>query len=272
MIIIGEKINTSRKEVEAAVRNGDSHFIGNLARMQAEAGADYIDVNAGTFVNDEPVMLEWLVKTVQAVADKPLCIDTPNPLALAKALEVHKGKAMINSITAETARYDNTLPLIRDYGCAVIALCMDDRGIPEGATERIDIAGRLYNNLLAGGVKAEDIYFDPLLRPISTGGDSAKVALTVIEGIMRLYPSVHTICGLSNISYGLPHRRLLNRAFLAMAVMVGLDAVILDPNDKDLMAELLAAEALSGRDEFCINYITASRGSALGTCNGLSEA
>jgi len=259
MIIVGEKINTSRKEVETAVLDGDARFIGNLARAQAEAGANYIDVNAGTFVSDEPAMLEWLVIAAQDAVDKPLCIDSPNPLALKKALKAHKGKAMVNSITAEKARYDSMLALIRDYGCSVIALCMDDRGIPETAGERIAIAGRLYDNLLTSGVDAEDIYFDPMIRPISTGSDSGRVAATVIESIMRLYPGAHTICGLSNISYGLPHRRLLSRVFLAMAVMSGLDAAILDPGDKDLTAELLAAEALAGRDEFCMNYITASR-------------
>lgn len=264
MIIVGEKINTSRKAVEPAVLERDTAFITELAVTQAAAGATYIDVNAGTLVSREPEALEWLVDTVQQAVDKPLCIDSPNPVAIERALKRHRGKAMINSITAEKERYQALLPLVRDYGCAVVALCMDDKGIPETAAERIDIAGRLCEGMSGAGIAVEDIFIDPMVRPISTGSDSALIVLEAIEEIMSRNPGVHTICGLSNVSYGLPQRKLLNMTFLVMAIIKGLDAAILDPNDDRLMSAALSAEALAGRDEYCMNYISASREGRLG--------
>lgn len=259
MLIIGERINTSRKFIEPAVVARNAEFIQNEARQQFAAGATHIDVNAGTLVNDEPLALAWLVETVQAAVDAPLCIDSPNPAALEAGLKLHRGKAIINSITGEKERYRNILPLVKEYGAGVVALAMDDSGMPRDAEGRIRVASALIEQLTADGVPLEDIYIDPLVQPVSTSPELGAAVLETIREIMRRYPGVHTICGLSNISYGLPQRKLLNRTFFVMCMEAGLDAVILDPLDREMMACLYASQALLNKDEFCMQYIQAHR-------------
>lgn len=263
MLIVGELINTSREKIATAVEEKDAQYIKEIARKQVEAGADYIDVNAGTRTQDEPEMLKWLVETVQEEVDAPLCLDSPNTEALKAALESHKGRPMINSISAEKERYDQVLPLVLDYDTEVIALCMDDEGIPDTGQERLDIAENLADNMLKAGVKEEDIYFDPLLKPVSVNTEFGNEVLDAIEMIHKKYPGVHTICGLSNVSFGLPNRRLLNRAFLVMCMTKGLDAVILDPLEINIMSLLKASEVLLGRDDYCMQYIKAQRAGEL---------
>ena len=152
MIIIGELINTSRDEVEPAVKERDKEFIQKLAKEQEEAGADFIDVNCGTLIKEEVEAMEWLVKTVQEVVEVPLCIDSPNPAALKRGLEIHEGKALVNSITAEEERYEETLPLIKEYNASVVALVMDDGGMPQDAEDRIRVATKLIEDLSNDGV------------------------------------------------------------------------------------------------------------------------
>lgn len=259
MLIVGERINTSRKAIGPAVVNRDVAFIQNEAKMQFEAGATHIDVNAGTLVYEEPEALEWLVKTVQEAVDAPLCIDSPNPKAIEKALKVHKGKALINSITAEKERFNAILPLVKEYGCSVVALCMDDSGMPETADDRLRIVKVLVDDLTKEGIKPDDVYFDPLVKPISTGSTFGVEVLDTIRGIVKDFPGFHTICGLSNISFGLPNRKLLNQAFLVMCAGAGMDSFIIDPLDQRLMANLIAARALAGMDDYCMGYLTAHR-------------
>lgn len=259
MLIVGERINTSRKAIEPAVRARDVEFIQNEARNQVASGATYVDVNAGTLVSEEPEALAWLVQTVQAVVDVPLCIDSPNPIAIEAALKVHKGRAMVNSITAERERYSAIVPLVKEYGCKIVALCMDDSGMPETGEQRFEIARKLVEDLARDGVEEERIYIDPLVRPVSTGADFGVIVLDTIRRVTTELDGVHTICGLSNISFGLPTRKLLNRTFLVMAMTAGLDAAILDPTDREIMALVIASEALLGKDDFCMNYITAQR-------------
>ncbi|MFY9177420.1 MAG: methyltetrahydrofolate cobalamin methyltransferase [Caldicoprobacterales bacterium] len=260
MIIIGEKINTSRKAIRPAVENKDTAVIQDLAIKQVESGAHYIDVNCGTFPFQEPELLEWLVNTVQEVVDVPLCIDTPNPEALERALKANRnGKPIINSITAEKERYNSIFPYVLEYNTSIIALCMDDSGMPETADDRLRIAEKLIESMTKEGVKLEDIYIDPLVRPVGTGSHYGLVALQTIEKIMNEFPGIHTTCGLSNISFGIPARKLINQAFLVMAIGAGLDSAILDPMDKKLMSFIYAAELLRGKDDFCMNYLTAYR-------------
>ncbi len=260
MIIIGEKINTSIKAIRPAVENMDAAFIQDVAKKQAEAGAHYIDVNCGTFPFKEPELLEWLVNTVQETVDLPLCIDSPNPKALSRALKANKnGKPLINSITAEKQRFNEIFPLVLEYNTSIIALCMDDDGMPETADDRVRIAEKLLNDMTKEGVKPEDIYFDPMVRPIGTGSHYGVVALDTIRRIMTEFPGVHTTCGLSNISFGLPKRKLINQAFLILAIGAGLDSAILDPLDKKIMSFVYAAELVNNKDEYCMNYLTAFR-------------
>ncbi len=257
MIIVAEKINTSRSSIEEAVRKRDAAFITRVAREQAEAGADYIDVNAGTFLDQEIDCLCWLVETVQSEVDLPLSLDSPNPKALSEAMKVHKGEPMINSISLEEDRYQSLLPVITSRPCCVIALCMGKTAMPTTTDERVEVGSELIKKLTGEGFPLEKIYVDPLVQPISVDTGMGIATLGAINKIMNDFPGVNTICGLSNISFGLPERRLINRNFLGLCISYGLSAVILDPTDQQLMTTLLVTEMLLGRDEYCGNFIDA---------------
>jgi 5-methyltetrahydrofolate--homocysteine methyltransferase len=259
MIIIGELINASRKVIKAAIEARDAEAIAKVAREQAEAGADYIDVNAGIFMEQEAGYLKWLVETVQTATDKPCAIDSPNPAALEAALEVHKGTPMINSISLEKKRYEDLMPAIAGTNAKVIALCMSDEGMPKTVDDRMVIAEGLVNGLLKNDVELENIFVDPLVQPLSVDVTFGVQFIDAIERILARFPGIHTVCGLSNISYGLPARQFLNRHFMTMAIAKGLDGAIINPLDRDMMASIIAAEALTGRDRFCMNYLKAFR-------------
>ncbi|MBW2564132.1 MAG: methyltetrahydrofolate cobalamin methyltransferase [Deltaproteobacteria bacterium] len=259
MLVVGELINASRKVMGAAIEARDADFIKKTAGDQHQAGSDYIDVNAGIFVKEEAEYLRWLVTTVQDTVDAPCCIDSPDPKAIEAALSVHKGVAMINSISLEQARYDAMLPLVAGTDLKVVALCMSDKGMPETTDDRVKIAEKLINGLARNNVPIENIYVDPLVQPISTKDDFGVEFLNAVEAIMTEFKGVHTICGLSNISYGLPMRKFMNQTFAVMAVARGLDSLIVNPLDRRMMANLTAAETLVGRDQFCGNFLQAYR-------------
>lgn len=264
MLVVGELINASRKAIGAAIENSDQAAIQQVARDQRAAGADYLDVNAGIFVGKEAEYLQWLVQTVQeATDDAPCCIDSPDAAAIAEALKVHKGKAMINSISLEKERFEALLPLIAGTDLKVVALCMSDEGMPETAEARLGIADKLINRLVKNNVSLGNIYVDPLVQPISTKDSFGVEFLKAVEGIMGNYPGVHTICGLSNVSYGLPVRKIINQAFAIMAISRGLDSLIVNPLDAQMMANLVAAETIAGRDGYCVNYLKAYRAGKL---------
>lgn len=263
MLIVGELINASRKPVAEAIRTRDAEAISELARGQVEAGAAYVDVNAGVFVGEEVEHLCWLVQTVQEAVGAPCCIDSPDPRAVEQALAVHSGPAMVNSISLEQARFEALLPVVRGTDLKLVALCMDDEGMPETAAQRIGVADRLVNRLVQNGLRPENLYVDPLVQPVSTNHSFGQEFLKAVAGIREALPDVHLICGLSNVSYGLPHRRLLNRVFAALAVGSGLDALIIDPLDEALMAVLTAAQALLGADPYCMGYLKAYRAGRL---------
>lgn len=263
MIIVGELINSSRKPVAAAIEAGDAEFIRKLARDQAEQGADYIDVNAGAFEGREADYLRWIIKEVQAEVGLPCCIDSPDPRALEAGLSVHQGTAMINSISLEKGRAENLLPLVGGTDLKVVALCMSDSGMPRTVEDRVRIGESIINLLSKNSVKLENVFVDPLVQPVSTDQTFGREFLSAVDRIMALFPGIHTICGLSNVSYGLPLRKFLNQTFMTMAIAKGLDAAILNPLDKAMMANILAAEALAGRDRFCMNFIKAFRAGRL---------
>lgn len=263
MLIVGELINASRKTVGPAIEAKNAETIQNLARQQADAGADFIDVNAGVFVEKEPEFLKWLVRTVQAAVEKPCCIDSPNPEAIEAALAVHKGTALINSISLERERYDRLLPLLSGTDLHVVALCMSDDGMPETADQRLAIADDLIQGLTKAGVSLDHIHVDPLVQPVSTNTAYGIQFLDGVEKIMAGFPGVHTMCGLSNISYGLPERKFLNQTFMIQAIAKGLDGAIINPLDQRMMAGIVAAEALAGRDDYCMKYLKAYRSGML---------
>jgi 5-methyltetrahydrofolate--homocysteine methyltransferase len=262
MIIVGELINASRKAINAAIEAEDGAAISQVAKDQAENGADYIDVNAGVFVGKEADYVRWLVEKAQAETDRPCCIDSPDPAAIEAGLAVHKGTAMINSISLEKERYDKLLPIVAGSGLKVVALCMSDEGMPETTEQRLSIADRLINSLVGNNVPIGDIYVDPLVQPVSTNTRFGVEFLDAVEKIMTQFKGVHTMCGLSNISYGLPARKFLNQTLMTMAIAKGLDGAIVNPLDKRMMACITAAETLAGRDDFCMNYLKAYRAKA----------
>ena len=262
MLIVGELINASRKSIAAAIEQADTASIQKIATEQHESGAHYIDVNAGVFVGKEEVYLKWLVKTVQETVDSPCCIDSPDPKAIEAALSLHKGTAMINSISMEKERYEALLPLVAGTDLKVVALCMSDEGMPETVDDRMAIADKLVNALIQKNIAVENIYVDPLVQPIATNNNFGNEFLNAVEKIMTRFKGIHTICGMSNISFGLPERKFLNQMFMVMAIAKGLDGAIVNPLDKKMMANIIAAEALIGKDNFCMNYLKAYRAKA----------
>ncbi|MBP3415041.1 MAG: dihydropteroate synthase [Clostridia bacterium] len=257
MIIIGEKLNSSIKSVRESMLSGNEEFIASLAKAQTEAGAHWIDINAA-MLPDEKASLVWLGEICRSVSELPLCIDTPDPEAAEYAIQKLGGKCMINSVTLQTERYQPMSSLAMEYGCPIVALCMDDGGAPETVEDRVRIATALANRLLDDGIAADDIFLDPMISPVGAVETAGCDALSVISELKRNLP-VYITCGLSNISHGLPARAYINRAFLVAAMAAGMDSAIVDPLDKELMRLCKATSALLGDDEYCEDYIDSFR-------------
>lgn len=263
MIIVGEKINASIKSVGQALQNKDEAFLINLAKDQADAGADFIDVNAGTGEGpweNAAAAMEWLIRRVRTATDTPLCIDSDDPSVLQAALSRYNGETvMINSVDAEPKRLDAIGPIAAERQALLVALVMKEGGIPRTVEERLEAADIIATRLAAMGVREEQLYFDPLVLPISVDTSQCLVTLKTIEQIKARYPSAKTIMGLSNISFGLPNRGIVNRSFLLMAAAAGLDAAIMNPLDSRLMSFVKVADMLSNRDPMCRGFIRAHR-------------
>jgi 5-methyltetrahydrofolate--homocysteine methyltransferase len=263
MKIIGEKINGTRRLVGKAIAERDAAFIRNLAKKQVDAGAYWLDVNAGTHPDQEPDDLVWLIDLVQEVVDVPLCLDSANPKALRAAMKEVKKTPMINSISGETARLSGILPIVAEFGCEVIALCMDDKGIPATGAARMEVIGKVFEETRRAGVPDEKVYVDPLAMTIATNIKAGQVIFDSMRAIRAQYPQVHISCGLSNVSFGLPVRSLINRTFLVLALNAGMDTALIDPNDRELQAAMCAADLLLGNDKHCLNYTRAFRAGLL---------
>ncbi len=264
MIIIGEKINGTRKAVARAIKERDSDFIRQIAREQSEAGSAYLDINAGTTPNQEPRDLVWLIENAQAASDLPLCLDSANPTALRAGLETVKKTPLINSLSGEKARIEGVLPLALEYKTDLILLALDNTGIPATSQGRMEIIHRLVDMTVKGGLTEGQLYVDPLVTAISTGTDNATITFETIRAVKAAYPAAHVTSGLSNISFGMPLRKIINRTFLAMLVAAGMDSMIADPNDRELMETMMAAEMLMGKDRFCMSFNKAFRAGRIG--------
>jgi 5-methyltetrahydrofolate--homocysteine methyltransferase len=258
-VIVGERINTSRKRVREATERRDAAYIQQDVKQQQEAGATYIDVNAGARVGHESEDMQWLLEVIQQVAAVPLCLDSPDPKVLEKAFELVKETPIVNSISLEKDRYEPMLSFLAGKDCGIVALCMDDAGMPKDAQDVIDRAGRLVEGLEKAGISRRNIYIDPLIQPVSTDVTKGVMAMESVRGIMGSYAGVHTICGLSNVSYGLPQRKIINRTFLTLLMAAGLDGAIIDPLDDKIMAALKTTAMLLGQDDYCMNYLKAVR-------------
>ena len=261
MLIIGERINSTRPKIQEAIKERNAAHVVKEAKNQLAAGARYIDVNCAVTTGDELQDMDWVISVIQSeVPEVSICIDSPNYLSLERGLKVYnsKGRLFINSITAEDSRISNVLPLAIKYKTKLVALAMDDNGMPDTAAGRFDIARRIFDKVKREGFDTNDLYIDALIRPISTEPAQAREFLKSLKLIKSL-GNVNTICGLSNVSFGLPDRGLVNSIFLAMAMAEGLDAAIIDPTEKHIASSLAASDALLGDDEYCGRYITAFR-------------
>jgi len=256
MLIIGELINCTRKRVGEAAQRRDAEFFQDLARKQAKAGAHMLDVN-GDLPDQEAELLSWLVDLVQGIVDIPLCLDSADPKALMKALSLCKQRPMINSLSDEPARWA-MLPMLKEHHPKVIALCTSETGVPTGVEDRVATASRLIDRLTTEGFALGDIYVDLCVLPVAAGPHGQNL-LAAVTKVAAAYPGVHLSAGVSNVSFGLPLRKLLNESFLLLLMSRGLDAAIVDPCDQQLMMNIMAAEALLGNDNCCRGYLSAYR-------------
>ena len=262
MIIIGEKINGTRKVINEAILAKDQGYIERIAVEQAEAGADYLDVNAGTNPDRETDDMIWLLEIVQRVTELPVCIDSSSTQTLKAALEHVKKLPMVNSINADPHRLENFLPIISEKGCPVIALALDESksGMPKSTDERLENISRIFGATRAAGISDDQLYVDPLIMSVSTDNTACVEALACIQAIRQQYPQAHITGGLSNISFGLPKRELVNRTFLTLAISAGMDSAICDPVNTAFIESLKATNMLLGRDRFCRAYTVAAKG------------
>ena len=261
MIVIGENINASIKEVEAAILRRDESFVRELAKRQKSGGADYLEVNSGlrVYPEEEAEDIEWLVPLVQTETGLPLCIDSAYALVHKAALKHHQGRAILNSVNGDPRSWEEILPLVKEYGCGVVALLSDRQGIPSEASGRLKIAENILEALSRYGVSPESLYFDPVVMPISVDTKNAVVFLETLGELKRAFPEVNTVSALSNVSFGLPRRGVINRAFFVLSMEAGLDAAIVNPLDQKLMALKMAGSALLNRDSYCFHYLAAYR-------------
>jgi 5-methyltetrahydrofolate--homocysteine methyltransferase len=259
MQIIGEKINGTRKGVGKAITNRDEALIKHLVKEQVKAGVDFLDINAGTPPDREPDDLAWLVRIAQEATEVPLCLDSANPIALTEALKHIRQEPMINSINGDSKRLENILPIVVKYNCMVITMALDESKIPKSTDDRLKVLEKIFTATRNKGVPDDKVYIDPLVMTIGTDIKAGLTTLETMRVIKKIYPKSHITCGLSNISFGLPDRFLINRTFLTLALEAGLDSAIIDPMDRQLRESLLATELLLGRDPFCRKYTQAFR-------------
>ena len=264
MIIIGEKINGTIPSVEKAIQEKDEQFIRNLAIRQTEAGADYIDICAGTIPDIEIETLKWLMEIVQDAVDKPLCIDSPNPRTIEAVFKYAQKPGLINSVSEESDKCQVIFPLIQGTEWQVIGLTCDDKGIPSDVQIRVEITKRIVEKADKYGIAQNRIYIDPLVIAVSTDNQSLLKFIETTKKIKEMYPDIHITSGLSNISYGMPLRKIINQNFLTLAMCAGMDSAILDPCNRDTLTTLLATEMLLGRDRHCRNFTKAFRKGKIG--------
>ena len=259
-VIVAERINpTNRKALAADIKEGLFKLVREEARKQTEAGAQAIDVNVSVPGTDEPGNMKKAVEVVQSATSCPVVLDSTSPDALRAGLSVVKGRPLVNSISGKEESLKTILPLVAKHKVPVVALAMDERGIPGSADERFAVARRIIERAEAEGVRREDVLVDCLVLAAATNQHEVMETLKAIRRV-EAELGVNTILGVSNISFGLPNRKLLNVTFLAMALAAGLDAIIMDPTDEGMMAAVRSASVLLARDEYAMDYIRAYRG------------
>lgn len=263
-VIIGERINpTRRKKLAASIAEGDFTIVQEDAIKQVEAGAQVLDVNAGIPGMDEPALLRETVQAVMEVVQVPLCIDTADPNALEAALDIYPGKALINSTTAESHMMARVFPMVKAHKAAVIGVITDDDGVPASPENRLAVTRKLIDEAGKYDIPPEDILIDPLALTVSADHQAARVTLDSVE-LIRDELGVNMSLGASNVSFGLPDRKIINTTYLALAISRGLTAAITDPSVPEIQTTLLACDLLMGHDEYAMKWIKAYRRRAAG--------
>jgi len=258
-VIIGERINpTGRKLLANELTQGVFETVEADAVAQVEAGARMLDVNCGIPMVDEPAVLAEAISRVQQVTDVPLSIDSSVVAALKAGLEAYQGKALVNSVTAEDERLESVLPLVKKHSAAVIGICNDETGISEDPDERLAMAKKIVERAADHGIPPEDVLIDPLAMPVGAIGAAGPTLFEIVRRC-RAELQVNTVCGASNISFGLPNRPSLNGTFLAMAIAAGMPCAITNSLEHEVRQAVLAADVLQGLDENCMQWIAAQR-------------
>jgi 5-methyltetrahydrofolate--homocysteine methyltransferase len=259
VVIIGERINpTGRKKLAEVLERRDMGYVQQEALKQVQAGAQILDVNVGISGADESAIIIEAIQAIREVVETPLCIDSANPKVLSAGLQACKGKVLVNSVNGEEAKLKEVLPLVAEYKAAVVALTMDDKGIPTDVSTRVAIADTIVNEAAKLGIPAEDVIVDPLAMSVASDDQAGLGALEALAQI-RDKLGVNQTIGASNVSFGLPERRAVNCVFLAMAVLNGLTCPITDPTVWPVRRTLLLTDLLQGKDEFAMNFISAFR-------------
>lgn len=260
MIIIGEKINGAIPSVATYIKERNAEAIAELARAQTDAGANYIDVCAGTSAEDEYDALCWLLDVVQNTVDTPICLDSPDPQMLLRVLPLVKKPGIINSVSLEKGKCEQLLPFLRDNPqWQAVFLCCSQQGNARTVEEKMAVAEEMLQRAEAEGISANRIHIDPLVLALSAVNDAACVFVETVRKLREKYPTVHITAAVSNISFGMPARRLVNAGFLAMSMEAGLDSAIMDPTNKEMKGTILANEALLAKDRLCRKYYAAYR-------------
>ena len=266
VVIIGESLNATIPAICEAVKKHDKEVIQRVAKEQVEADADYLDLNAQVTGCDEMIDLPWMIETVREITNVPLVLDSSNPPAIKHALETLDWKGqypIISSITNKTGSPETLLPVAAKYNTGIVALLMDDNGITHTAEGRMEICRDLVKKARAAGVADHNLWIDPLILPIGTDDHVGTISFKLLQMMKAEFPKVRSFCGLSNVSFGMPHRALMNRTYVAMLAANGMEGFMINPRVKEMRAMVYAIRALMGEDEKCGKYIAAHRSGVL---------
>ena len=263
MIIIGEKINGSIPSAGKAIAERNEEWIRHLARIQEDANADYLDCCASVNVNELETM-KWMLDIMQDETSTKICVDSPDPKVCVDALPFCKKPGLVNSVSLEGDKIDVIFPAIADTKWNVVALLSGEQGIPSSVEERMVNFDKLMEQAAKYGIAANRIFVDPLVEGLATNQESLLTFAAVCREIKAKFPQIHITSGLSNISFGLPVRKMLNMAFMTLAMQAGMDSAIVDPTNRDMMGMMYATDALLGNDDFCVEYISAYRDNLFG--------
>ncbi len=263
MFVIGAVINTSVEGIDAMIEKRDRPELLRLAKMQITYGAQMLAINCGSRIDTEPDDIEWMFRTIQDDLEVPLCIDSPNPEAHRAGLKVHRhGRPMVDSITAEKERMEAILPLVREHNALVTAIMHDESGMPSDVEGRMRVMPVIESAIHEYGIAPEDVYLDCMVFPLSVDTENGRIYLETLKRVKEQFPRYKTICGLNNISYGLPGGELLDTAFLSMCAALGQESIYLEIS-RESGATARAVQALTGKDEYCADYLQSFRSGLL---------